>query len=149
MEYWEILTSKHEGLRCGTGYDKPLNDEGFLKWMIGTCGLFDGYPETRCMRQYENIDNYKLRWLPVRQKLEQAMQYRVHQEAGNASARATFMQLAAHPYYMQDEKYASHVAKDRDRYRVATNDFSRMRLWPQGRGNRDAWKSHPACHPLC
>ena len=50
VDHWDRLTSKHEGLRCRTGYDKPLNEEGFLKWMIDTCGLFDGYPETRCMR---------------------------------------------------------------------------------------------------
>ena len=71
--------------------------------MIGT-GLFDGYPETRCMRQSESIDYYKVRCLPVTHNLEQAMHNRVHQEAGNASeagtasARATLMQLAAHPY---------------------------------------------------
>ena len=59
--------------------------------------------------------------------LKQAMQDRIHQEAGNASAQATLMQLAAHPYDMQDETYASRVAKDRDPFRVAANDFSSIR----------------------
>ena len=40
------------GLRCGKRYDKPLNDEGFLKWMTGHCELLNYYPGTKCMRQY-------------------------------------------------------------------------------------------------
>ena len=96
MDYWEGLISKHEGLRRGEGYDKPLNVEGFFKWMIGNCELFDGYPDTKCMRQYEGVGDFLVRLLSVRKNLEQAMQDRIHQEAGNATARATLMQLAAH-----------------------------------------------------
>ena len=72
--------------------------------MIGHCELFDGYLDTECMRQFEDIQYHLVRWLPAKHNLEQAMQDRIHQEAGNASARATLMQLAAHPYDMQDEK---------------------------------------------
>ena len=104
VDNWDRLTSKHKGLRRRTGYDKPLNEEGFPEWMIVICGLFDGDPETRCMRQREDIDICRVYWLPVKQKLERAMQDRFHQDSGNASALANLMQLAAHPCYMQEEK---------------------------------------------
>ena len=34
VDHWDKLVSKHEGLRCRRGYDKPLNEEGLLKKMI-------------------------------------------------------------------------------------------------------------------
>ena len=149
VEYWARLTSKHEGLRCGTGYDKPFNEEGFLKWMIDTCMLFDGYPDTRCMRRSEIIHYHKVRWLPVEHHLEQAMQDRAHQEAGNASARATLTQLAAHPYDMQEQKLDSRVAKQQ-KIRAVANYFSSLRLWRQSRvGKYRAWANHPSNHILC
>ena len=134
MDHWDRLASQHEGLRCRTGHDKPPNEEGILKWMIDTCELFDGYPDTRCMRQREDTDIRQVYWLPVKQNLEQAMQDRVHQDSGNASALAKLMQLAAHPYYMQEDKADSRKSKQQ-RTRVGANDFSSRRYWQQGRRN--------------
>ena len=57
------------------------------------------------MRQKEGIEARHVLWLPVRENLERAMQDRVRQDSGNASALATSMQVAAHPYYMQEEKH--------------------------------------------
>ena len=78
VDHWDRLSNKHEGLRCGTGYDKPLNEEGFLKCMIHSCELFDDYVETRRMRQKEGNDIRQGYWLPVKEHLDQAMQDRVH-----------------------------------------------------------------------
>ena len=66
VDHWDGLANKHEGLRCRSGLDKPLNEEGFLKKMIHGCVLFDGYPETRCMRQKEGIEARHVTWLPVK-----------------------------------------------------------------------------------
>ena len=77
------------------------------------------------------------------------MQDRIHQEAGNASARATLMQLAANPYYMQEQKLDSRVGKQQ-KLRVAANDFLSFRLWQQGRGGKyRAWQGHPSANILC
>ena len=60
------------------------------------------------------------------------------------------MQLAAHPYDMQDERCASRIAKDRDLFRVAASDLSSLRCWQQGGGgNRNAWKRYPSANTLC
>ena len=73
VDHWDRLVNKHEGLRCRRGCDKPLNEEGFLNKMIHGCQLFDDYPETRCMRQKDNIEARYITWLPVREHLERAM----------------------------------------------------------------------------
>ena len=44
VDHWDRLTSKHEGLRCRNGYDKPLNEEGCLKKMIHSCEFFRWLP---------------------------------------------------------------------------------------------------------
>ena len=85
------------------------------------------------MRQKEGIDMRHVNWLPVKEHLEQAMQDRVHQDAGNASARATSMQLAAHPYYMQKDKADNRKGRVQ-RKRLSANDYSALSLWQQGRG---------------
>ena len=74
-------------------------------------------------------------WLPVKENIEQAMQDRAHQDSGNATALATSMQLAAHPYYMQEEKADNRKGKVQ-RNRVSANDFSSLRLWQQRKGGR-------------
>ena len=51
VDHWDRLVSKHQGLRCRRGYDKPLNEEGFLRKMIHGSPLFNDYPEARCMTQ--------------------------------------------------------------------------------------------------
>ena len=149
VDHWDRLTSKHEGLRCRTGYDKPLNEEGFLKCIIHTCELFYHYPETRCMWQKEDTAIRQVYSLPTKENPEQAMQYRVHLDSGNASALATSMQLAAHPYYTQADHIDSRKSK-RQRTRVGANNFSSLRLWQQGRGAKyGAWRNHPSNHALC
>ena len=42
VDHWDRLISNHEGLRCRRGYDKPLNEEGFLNKMIHSCEFSDG-----------------------------------------------------------------------------------------------------------
>ena len=49
------------------------------------------------MRQHEKLEPHLVEWLPVRLNVEQALQDRIHQDAGNSSARASFMQAAAQP----------------------------------------------------
>ena len=51
VDHWDRLVNRYQGLRCGRGYDKPLNEGGFRKRMIHGSSLFDEYPETKCMRQ--------------------------------------------------------------------------------------------------
>ena len=62
--------------------------------MIHVSPLFNDYPEIRCMSQKEGIEARHVLWLPVRENLERAMQDRVHQDSGNASALATSTQVA-------------------------------------------------------
>ena len=112
--------------------------------MIHSCELFDDYPETRCMSQREGIDIRHVYSLPVKEHLEQAMQDRVHRDSGNASALATSRQLAARPYYMQEEKADNRKGKVQ-RNRVSANEFSTLRLWQQGKGNKvGQWRTHPS-----
>ena len=77
------------------------------------------------------------------------MQDRVHQDSANASALATSMQVAAHPYHMQSEKSDNRKGTVQ-RNRVSANEFSAMRLWQQGRGTQiGKWKDHPSYTLLC
>ena len=92
----------------------------------------------------EGIDICHVTWLPGRENLEQAMQDRVHQDSGNASALATSMQLAAHPYDMQQDK-ADNRKGSVQRNRVSANDLSAIRLWQQGRGPQVGYRrTHPS-----
>ena len=117
--------------------------------MIHSCELVDHYPETRRTRQKEETGIRHVYCLPAKEKLEQAMQCRVHQEPGNASALVTSMQLAAHPYYVQEDKADNRKGKVQ-RNRVGADDFSSLRLWQQGRGNKvGAWRTHPSNITLC
>ena len=40
VDHWDGLVNKYEGLRCRRGFDKPLNEEGFLnKTLHSFCAL--------------------------------------------------------------------------------------------------------------
>ena len=52
-EYWGRPRDECPGLRCSRDYDKPLNADGYLRWMIRVGALYDLFPKRMDMRQPE------------------------------------------------------------------------------------------------
>ena len=44
------------------GDDEPINEDGFLKWMIDYCDLFIPTPDIKGMRQHEKLDSHLVDW---------------------------------------------------------------------------------------